>query len=194
MYHFELLDPNASFVLILIWLLIIIIFFLGLFLFQNSHSYRTQMRLFFSPNTQLFCLIFIFIYLVETPLQNTPSYRIQMRLFLQYSIFCYITATGHVFFCLFFSQGSAASQLFHHFFFLLIFIFIYLAEIPLQGPRYQLGANNFLFLFQHIPSYFFIVFNFLLLNSYRSCFWSNFFPKVQTPVSYFIKLKVCTDL
>ena len=98
-----------------------------------------------------------------------------------------------MFFCLFFYQGSAASQLFHNSFFL-IFIFIYLAEIPLQGPRYQLGENNFLFLFQHIPSYFFIVFNFLLLNSYRSCFWSNFFPKVQMPVSYFIKLKVCTDL
>ena len=96
------------------------------------------------------------------------------------------------FFVYFFPKDQLPVSYFIIFF--IIFIFIYLAEIPLQGPRYQLRENNFLFLFQHIPSYFFIVFNFLLLNSYRSCFWSNFFPKVQIPVSYFIKLKVCTDL
>ena len=69
--------------------------------------------------------------------------------------------------------------------FFLICTFIYLAKIPLQGPRYQLGGSNF-FCFvsfsvhPELPdsnAYFFIAFNPLLLNSYRSGFLSNFFPR-----------------
>ena len=84
--------------------------------------------------------------------QNIPSYRIQMRLFLIILNFSLHNSYGSCFFVYFFTKDQLPVSYFI-IFFLLIFIFIYLAEIPLQGPRYQLGENNFLFLFQNIPSY-----------------------------------------